>query len=155
MRRTSSLREMSLKMPCVASLNWMRTSTLPSLSAAVSRDPSHDAHAHSIRLTLSGLHDERDALPSRVVDPQGHGGVGGADRVFGHSVVIVVARLVAVGRVLAEQDILLLDRRDTSQHLDLGMSNDVEEGGQVRTFSSRTSSAENETGRSIASTESV
>jgi hypothetical protein len=103
-------------------------------------------------LTLSGLHDEGDTLPSLVVDVQDHGSKGRALGTLGNRLVVEVAGLVTGSGVLTEEDLLLLDGWDSSENLDLEIS--VAWSSKL-TFSSRMSSEEKETGRSMAKTERV
>lgn len=73
----------------------------------------------TVRLTLSGLHDEGNSLPPGVVDPQGQGCEGRADGSLGDGVVLEVTRLAVGTDVLTEQGVLTCDCRDASEDLDL------------------------------------
>lgn len=70
-------------------------------------------------LTLPGLHDERNSLPPRVVDPQGQRGKRRADRTLGDGVVLEVPGLAISTDVLSKQSVLPRDRGDASEDLDL------------------------------------
>ena len=59
--------------------------------------------------TLSSLHDERNTLPSVIVDVKDHRGESGALGSLGNRVIIEVTGLVTGGSVLAKQDLVLLD----------------------------------------------
>lgn len=85
------------------------------------------------------------------------GGKGGADRVLGNGVVLEVSRLLAVlglgSDVLAEEDLVLGDGRDVAKDLDLQREKSqlcfTSRNTSLHTFSSRMSSEEKETGRSM------
>lgn len=167
---------MSLKIPLVTSLYCTRISTLASLRARADAKRKEDdatigtrslgasSQAQAVRLTLSGLHDERHTLPSGVVDEENGLGEGGAVRSLGDGVVLEVSGLAVSGGVLSEKGVLLIDGGNATENLDLnekkmGRKEDVSASqgkrriGTRRTFSSRMSSAEKETGRSMVRTE--
>jgi hypothetical protein len=70
--------------------------------------------------TFSSLENKRNALPSGIMDPKRRSGKGGADRVLGHSIVIKIARLAISANVLTKERIIAINRRDSTQDLDLG-----------------------------------
>lgn len=94
-----------------------------------------DARGHILELNpnlglllverLSGLQDERNAVPSLVLDKCNHGTEGGASRVFWNCVVLFVRRLGAVKRpsILPDDDVLGLNLGNSSEHSDFLVTN--------------------------------
>lgn len=72
-----------------------------------------------MKQTFAGLKNEGYTFPPWVVNPERGRGVGWADRVMGHGIVIKVAGFAMCRYVLAEQSILTLDRRDSPEYFDL------------------------------------
>lgn len=108
--------------------------------------------------TFSSLEDEGNPLPSWAVDVDDGGSESGADGSLGDRVVVEVSRLVlailpCAGAVLTKVGLLGEERWDVTEDLDLEVEltlagrDDRDDAG--RTFSSRMSSEEKETGRSI------
>ena len=119
MRITSSFREMSLKIPEVTSLNWIRISTLASFNA-VNENQIKEAKPSVLRLlTLSGLQNKRNALPAWVVDPQCRSGKRRANRITGNGLIVQVSWLPVRSHVLSQQGILPLNWGDSAQNFDL------------------------------------
>lgn len=110
---------MSLKMPCVTSLNCIRTSTLASFNA-VPRDEHQilDATVES-RQTFSCFENEGDTFPPRIVDPKCGSSKRRADRVARNGIIVEVARLAVSGNVLTEKNIISFDRWNSTKYLDL------------------------------------
>lgn len=75
--------------------------------------------------SLTGSQNEGNTLPSVVVDLQMQSGEGNGSRVVGNTLIVSVAGLLAVLRrtVLAENDVINVKHIDTSQDLDLLISN--------------------------------
>lgn len=101
--------------------------------------------------TFSCLQDERDALPAWVVDPQCERSKSRAHGVLWHRLVFEIARLAVGSYILAEEHIISRNRWDGAQDFNLlefgqGIARDA---APPLTFSSRISSDEKETGRSI------
>lgn len=71
--------------------------------------------------SLSSLHDERNAIPSFVLDVSNQGAESRTPRVLGHGVVFLVGRLATVERstILTDDDILGLNGGDSAQNSDL------------------------------------
>lgn len=86
-----------------------------------------DARSHVLELhadlslllvqSLAGLHDERHTVPTLVLDVCDQGAEGGAPRVLGHGIVLLVRGLAAIERtaVLADDDVLGLDGGDGTE----------------------------------------
>jgi hypothetical protein len=72
-------------------------------------------------LTLSGLEDEGNAVPTLVLDVCDQRAEGGTARILGHGVVLEVTGLAAVegAAVLADDDILGLDGIHSAENTDL------------------------------------
>lgn len=102
-----------MKIPCVASLYCTRISTLASFKALRS------ATVFRTSLTFSCFHDEGNAFPSGVINPQGHSSKCGTFRVFGYGIIFKIAWLVPSADVLAEKNVLAVDSRDATKNLDL------------------------------------
>ena len=69
--------------------------------------------------TLPSLENERNALPSWVVNPKCRRSEGRAHRVVWDSIIIQVARLAVGCSVLSEQRVFPFDRWDGPEYLDL------------------------------------
>ncbi len=69
--------------------------------------------------TFACLEDERNALPPRVVDPEGGSGIRGADRVGWDRVIIEITGLPIYSDILTKQRIFTLNGRNRTKDLDL------------------------------------
>lgn len=111
-------------MPCVTSLNWIRTSTLASFRAKNGKSKNvsqgqpdrrsvvYEPRGNIFLFTFSSFKDERHALPTGIVDPQRRRSESRARGVWRDSIVIEVARFSVGTHVLAEERVLSRDRRD-------------------------------------------
>lgn len=102
---------------------------------------------------FTGFENEGHTLPTGVVNPECGSRKGGAHRVGGNGVVVEIARLAVGGDILTKKCIRAFNGRDATQNLDLNTENrslGTSRADDKQTFSSRISSAEKETGRSIA-----
>ena len=70
-------------------------------------------------LTLSGLQNEGNTLPAWVVDPQGRGGEGRADRITRDGIIVQVSGFTVRRNVLSQQGILPLNWGDGTKNFDL------------------------------------
>jgi hypothetical protein len=116
---TSSLRAMSLKIPCATSLNWMRTSTFDSFKAETeerSERPRALVYAEGRIQTFASLEDEWDTLPSWIVDPDGGSSERGTNGVGGNGIVLEISRFAVCRNVLAEKSIGTLNGWDGPQY---------------------------------------
>lgn len=115
---TSSLRAMSLKIPCTTSLNWMRTSTFDSFKAEVVErsERPRALYAEGRIQTFASLEDEWYTLPSWIVDPDSGGSERGTNRVGGNGIVLEISRFAVCRNVLAKKSIATLDGWDGPQY---------------------------------------
>lgn len=110
---------MSLKIPEVTSLNWIRTSTLASFKAANENQIKETEASVLCLLTLSGLQNKRNALPAWIIDFQSCGGIRRANRTTGDRLVIQVSGLPVCSGVLPQQGIFPFNRGDGAENFNL------------------------------------
>jgi len=72
--------------------------------------------------TFTSFEDEGYTFPARIVDPKCGSSKGWANRVRRDSVIVEVARLSIRRNILAQQAVISLNRRNSTEHLDLSES---------------------------------
>lgn len=103
--------------------------------------------------TFAGFQDKRHTFPSRIVNPERRSSEGRTGRVGRYRLVIKVSGLSVGSNILSQERIFRFHGRDASKHFHLNerMDEIMLSADQIirQTFSSRMSSASNDTGRSI------
>lgn len=122
-RITNSFRGISLKIPLVTSLNWIRISVFCSFNAAISSLQTPEeivAWSEGLRSgTFACFENKRDSVPSLTFDEYRECCECRASTIFWNLRVVQVPRLSPITNILSDNHILGLNRRNRSQNSDL------------------------------------